>query len=630
VKVALIQPPVWWTSDPPLGLAQVAGCAKHHGHDVRVFDFNMLLWKRRGEKYANLWNWEQFGFWNDPAFVAGFFKDNAPCLEELLAEVLRTDAKVVGFSVCAGSQVAALALARMIKTEDPKRKVILGGQYFFKGDKAREMLADPAIDAVVSGAADESFPALLAGLEATGRLAPAPGVAVRAEHGVVDGGPAAPIHDLDAVPFADFTGFPMELYSYFEPRIPMNASRGCIWHCRFCSTREFWPGYSYMSGARIFAEMRHQKKLFPRIGHFEFFDITFNGNMRSVEDLSHSMSDAGVYYGFKINAVLRPEMEPALLNRLRRVGLVNVIYGVESGSPRVLELMNKNFAIETAEKVLKDTRAAGIKTAGNFMFGFPGETEEDFTMTLDFLRRNAGSLDRAYASATFTSLEEYSDLTERKAEFGIRASDEHNLYWETADGTNNYLVRHDRYERFRKLAISLGIDAYKGVDGTMEQDRRNNLSQYYRYKGDHFEAIKNLLGYLELDLYSEPMRRELAAYRRDLELLLAALRTVKSVNILVKREGLQAERLLDGAAAGDRAAQLETRIRSARMSLAAMREKGELRLRDGILTVAWSQTDPVDPETAAFLHERAGLFLDVAAAEIGSGEAQRAAPECSR
>ncbi|MFI5350533.1 MAG: B12-binding domain-containing radical SAM protein [Elusimicrobiota bacterium] len=625
MKIALIQPPVWWTSDPPLGLAQIAGCAKHRGHDVRVFDLNMLLWKRRGQKYENLWNWEQFGFWNDPAFVAGFFKDHSSYLEEILTEVLKTDAKVVAFSVHAGSQVAALALARMIKAEAPKRMVVFGGEYFFKGDKIRQTLADPAVDAVISGAADESFPDLVDAFEAAGRLTAVPGVAVRASSGVVDGGPARPIRDLDSLPFADFTGFPMELYSYFEPRMPMSASRGCIWHCRFCSTREFWPGYSYMSGARIFAEMKHQKKLFPHIGHFEFFDITFNGNMRSVEDLSREMDGAGVYMGFKINAVLRPEMTAGLMNRLYRVGLVNVIYGVESGSPRVLERMNKPFSIETAENVLRDTHAAGIKTAGNFMFGFPGETEEDFTMTLDFLRRNAGSLDRAYASATFTSLEEYSYLTEHKAEFGIRPADEHHLYWETADGTNDYLVRQDRYERFRKLAISLGIDAYKGVDGTMEQDRRNNLSQYYRHKGDHFEAIRNLLGYLETDFYSEPMRKELAAYRKDLQLLSAALRAVKSVNILAKRDGLSADRLLDGSAA-----RLEPRIRGARACLAAMREKGELKIREGRLTVAWAQTDPVEPAVVDFLDGRAGLFLDVAAAEMKSGEAQGAAPECAR
>jgi radical SAM superfamily enzyme YgiQ (UPF0313 family) len=623
MKVALIQPPVWWTLDPPIGLAQVAGCAKSRGHEVSVFDLNMQLWKRRGESYAGLWDWEQYDHWNDPLFVAGFFRENAAYIEEFLSGVLRTDAKVIGFSVYRGGQVATLLLARMIKAQDPRRVVVLGGQYFFKGDKAAEMLADLAVDAVISGPGDESFPALLAAVEATGRPQPAPGVAVRTARGVVDGGAPVPIRDLDVTPFADYTGFPMELYT-FEPRIPMNASRGCIWYCRFCSTREFWPGYSYMSGARIYAELEHQKKIFPHMKHFEFYDITFNGNIKSVQDLAGLLAARGPrdpqgWYGFKVNAVLRPEMTPELLGKLRLNGLVDVIYGVESGSPRVLGLMNKNFTIDTAERVLRDTHEAGIKTTGNFMFGFPGETEDDFAMTLDFLRRNSRSLDRAYASATFTSLEEFSYLTDNKPEFEIKDSGNslHNLYWETKDGTNTYLIRQDRYERFRKLAISLGIDAYKGVNGTVEQDRRNNLAQYHHYTGDHFESIKNLLASLELDFYSEPNREQLAAYRRDLGLLLRALRVARNVNGVIARKGPSAP-------------PLERRIAAARTALSSMRDCAELKIHEGVYSVKWGKTEAVDPKDAALFHERAGLFLDIAAAEILSGESQRKAPECAR
>lgn len=624
MKVALIQPPVWWTYDPPIGVAQVAGCTKSQGHEVSVFDLNMLLYQRRGESYASLWDWEQYDHWNDPLIVAGFFRKNAAFIEEFISGVLRTDAKVIGFSVYRGGQVASLLLARMIKASDPKRIIVFGGQYFFKGDKAAEILADPAVDAVVSGPGDESFPALLAAVEATGRPEPAPGVAVRTARGVVDGGAPVPIRDLDVTPFADYTGFPMDLYAS-ELCIPMNASRGCIWYCRFCSTREFWPGYSYMSGARIYAEMEHQKKAFPHMKHFEFYDITFNGNIKSVQDLAGLLYAKGERaltksYYFKVNAVLRPEMTPELLGRLRQSGLVDIIYGVESGSPRVLGLMNKNFTIETAERVLRDTHEAGIKTTGNFMFGFPGETEDDFTMTLDFLRRNYRSLDRAYASATFTSLEEFSYLTDNKPEFGIKDTGNalHNLYWETKDGSNTYLIRQDRYERFRKLAITLGIDAYKGVNGTVEQDRRNNLAQYHHYKGDHFESIKNLLASLELDFYSEPIREQLAGYRKDLGLLLTALRVARNVNGVIGRKGPSA------------APQLERRIAAARTALSSMRDYAELKLHEGIYCVAWGQTEAVDPREAALFYERAGLFLDIAAAEILSGESKRKAPECAR
>ena len=43
MKVALVQAPVWWSIDPPLGLAQIAGCTKESGFHVEIFDLNILL-----------------------------------------------------------------------------------------------------------------------------------------------------------------------------------------------------------------------------------------------------------------------------------------------------------------------------------------------------------------------------------------------------------------------------------------------------------------------------------------------------------------------------------------------------------------------------------------------------------
>src|SRR5262249_23231323 len=74
LKTALVQCPSWWTVDPPLGLAQIAGCLTHAGHEVGVFDLNAELAKRKPVGYENLWNWEQFQFWNRPELVERFFR----------------------------------------------------------------------------------------------------------------------------------------------------------------------------------------------------------------------------------------------------------------------------------------------------------------------------------------------------------------------------------------------------------------------------------------------------------------------------------------------------------------------------------------------------------------------------
>jgi radical SAM superfamily enzyme YgiQ (UPF0313 family) len=531
VKVALVQMPVWWTIDPPLGLAQMAGCLKAAGHEPVVFDANIQLWNQRSPAYANMWLWEQFHFWNNPAVVDRFFSDNAVLIEKEVEDLLRTDARVVGFSVAYGSQLASLRAAKLVKEADPSRVVVFGGQQFFFDGKAAEILRDPSVDAVIRGNADEVFPALAGDVERTGRIRRRPGIVFRAGGAIVDEGPAPGVTNLDRVPFADFTGFPMDLYTDAD-RLPMAASRGCVWACRFCSSRAFWDGYSYMSGDRIFAEVLHHRRLFPRRRHIDFYDITANGRPETLRRFAQLVKEHDWYFrtmeiGWKINAVLRPEMTADYLKDLHEGGCKEVIYGVESGSPRVLKLMNKNYDVTIAERVLRDTRAAGITTTGNFMFGFPGETEDDFQMTLDFLRRNADSFDRAYASATFTSLEDHSYLTEHQADFGIKKSDQpsmHALYWESEDGSNTYPVRVDRYVRFRQLAIRLGLEAYKGINGDLEQERLANLAHYHRSRDERFSAARAFQDYLEIDPHHEPMTLELEGLLEDLEKLPALCR----------------------------------------------------------------------------------------------------------
>lgn len=551
MKVALVQAPVWWTVDPPLGLAQIAGCASSFGHEVRVFDLNILLWKNRLPKYENMWLWEQFHFWNNPAVVREFCRDNSVLIEAELQKILRGDSKVIGFSVYLGAQWATLELARMIKKADPSRIVVCGGQFFFKGDAAAEWIKHPEIDAIVRGHGDFVFPELLKAIDATGAVAPIPGVICKTKGRIADGGAAAPIADLDKIPFADLTGFPMELYED-QNRIPFAASRGCVWKCHFCSTTQFWSGYSYMSGERMFAEVRRHKDCFPDRQHLEFYDITANGDVKSLVrfgELTNERVKSGLWpdYGWKINAILRPEMTREVLDVLMRSRCHDIIYGVESGSPDVLKLMNKPYRIDVAERVLRDTHEAGITTVGNFMFGFPGETESDFKMTLDFVERNARSLDRVYASATFTSLEEHSHLTEHQDELGVRPVPPerfHNLYWESADGTNNYAVRLERYRRFRELATALRIDAYKGVNGNLEQDQLANLAQYKQYSCDHLGAVEDFLRYLELDRFNGPIRGQLAVYRPLIRSLAAAQRMVEIANRLLREDAGAAEKIV--------------------------------------------------------------------------------------
>jgi len=652
MKVALVQAPVWWPVDPPLGLAQIAGCASAAGHEVLVSDLNIQLWKNRPGKYENLWLWEQYHFWNDPKFVAAFFKDNAAIVEAEVQKILSSDSRVVGFSVYLGAQWASLEMARLIKKADPSRIIVWGGQFFFLGTAATEWIERPEIDAIVRGHGDVTFPRLLDAVERTGKPAPMPGVVLKAGGAVVDGGPPASVN-LEKTPFADLRAFPMELYS--DPiRIPFAGSRGCVWKCHFCSSTNFWSGYTYMSGERMFAEVMHHRSLLPGHQHVEFYDITANGDVSALRQFSRLTAaaikaDHQKWIGWKINAIIRPEMTPEVLADLRAANCHDIIYGIESGSPKVLKMMNKPFQPEIADRVLKDTHDAGIKVTANIMFGFPGETEQDFDMTLDFLKRNAGHLDRVYGSATFTSLEENSRLTENQEASGIKkvsADRFHNLYWETEDGTNDYEVRLNRYRRFRQVAIGLGIDAYKGVNGNLEQDHLANLAQYKEYRCDHLAAIDEYLKYLENDLYSGPMRAKLADYRENLKALAAAQRAVEKANHVLKVQAGVAQEFLpwaephlnngglpavDGERSGGfhLSAALLNRARTALLSMPEERRAG-MHLKDGKLSIIWIEKTMPSYAELRRLSKRVEMILALAESEIARGEDKKEAPRCQR
>ncbi len=648
MKIALVQAPVWWTIDPPLGLAQIAGCAKAAGHEVSVLDLNIVLWKNRLPKYESMWLWEQFHFWNNPEIVRQFFRDNSLIIEDQIERLLRSDARVIGLSVYLGAHWASLELSRMIRKADPRRIIVWGGQFFFKGNVAQEWIQHPEIDAIVRGHGDVVFPELLKTLEAGG-LKPIAGVVCKAG----DGGPAPAIKDLDSVPFADIAGFPLETYTDVI-RIPFAGSRGCVWKCHFCSSTQFWAGYTYMSGERMFAEVSHQKKLFPWKSHVDFYDITANGSVESLlkfSELSHQFHQERKEkaYGWKINGIIRPEMTRDVLQKMKLSGCQDIIYGIESGSPRVLALMNKPYRIDVAEKVLADTHAAGIKCTGNFMFGFPGETEEDFQRTLEFVRRNHESLDRVYASATFTSLEEHSHLTSNPRALGVKEVHPdrfHNLYWESEDGTNDYEVRLDRYKRFRELSIALGIDAYKGVNGKLEQDQLANLAQYKQFKSDHLAAIDHFLRYLEFDLYNGPMRDQLAAYGPEVRALLRAQRAIEKTNAVLAAEPGLAEELVSWAVphlnnggmpplgperglAWHRASRLLGQARRWLMTMPPERRAG-IHPRDGRFALIWIEKDVPPYSRLKAVVERIDMILGLAEGEITRGEDKKEPPRCQR
>lgn len=181
----------------------------------------------------------------------------------------------------------------------------------------------------------------------------------------------------DAVP-PDYTDFDLEKYLY----LPATASASCPNKCSFCSARNFFGRHRIKNPAQTVAEMIELHKRYGR----QLFFMTDSFLNPVVTDLANEMikADVSLYYDtfFRIDEA-SAYMENAML--WRRGGLYRVRFGTESGSKRVLDLMDKKITPDMIRGAISSLAMAGIKTTAYWAIGHPDETEKDFQETLDLV-----------------------------------------------------------------------------------------------------------------------------------------------------------------------------------------------------------------------------------------------------
>lgn len=509
MKVALVQCPVWGTYDPPLSLAQLSSCLKKVGHETLSIDLNIELYLNRSENYKFIWAWEQCSFWFDEALVDSFFRDNKKLINNCIDRIFNNGTRIVCFSVTNANIIPTLKLATLLKERNDKLVIIAGGPLFLEYNPIEKVLKKECIDIVVYGEGEVTICEIVQKIEAGENLGACLGVAFRNKRRVVINKPRPYITNLDDLPFLDFSD--LDLDNYDDPHhVPFMASRGCIFRCVFCSSREYWKGYRAMSGKRIFDEIKyHYFRSDKKIKHIDFLDLLINGNIRSLVEFCDLISQAYLDINWSANAIIRPDMTWEVLKKLKKSGCNHLIYGIESGSQKILDKMKKNYKIKDAGAVLKATHDAGIMVTANFMFGFPGEEKEDFGLTLDFIKRNAKWLDRVYPSRTFCALEQNSYLLNNYNQFGIKHGFSSHLFWESTDGLNTYPVRLQRCGEFSKKAEELGIEVGCGVQSTLELDNWLNLAQYYEARKELKNTLEAYLNYFKIDSKNEFVRKKL-------------------------------------------------------------------------------------------------------------------------
>jgi radical SAM superfamily enzyme YgiQ (UPF0313 family) len=296
-------------------------------------------------------------------------------------EIAQLDFEVLGLSTICSSYPAVLRIASEIKRRRPQCKIVLGGPQASVTDVAT-LQAFPAVDIVVRGEADETLPQLLDALDGGKCLALIPGLTYRTNGQISRTPNSSPILNLDSLPLPAFH----LLAGIGEARrLPLEIGRGCPFSCTFCSTNDFFRRrFRLKSSEVVLAQMTDVQDRYPNIKAFDLTHDMFTVDRRRVIDFCRVLKNSG--RSFKWNCSARTDcVDEELIDIMADAGCTGIFFGIETASPRMQRIIEKELDIDEARRAIRWTVSRHITTTVATIIGFPNETEEDLAATLDFV-----------------------------------------------------------------------------------------------------------------------------------------------------------------------------------------------------------------------------------------------------
>jgi len=312
--------------------------------------------------------------------------------EATVGRVVESVPDVVGITMTTTAAPNAEAIALAVKARCPQAIVVVGGPHVSGAGQAA-LPPSGAFDLAVVGEGEETFRDLLERLRDGRPTADTPGILFRDAEGVVRSTPRRPpVADLDSLPppaFDLLAGFPRAyppnaFFSPGEPAGTLSTSRGCPFRCAFCDQSTFGHTFRALSPATIAAAIERLRADYG-IRYLIFYDDTFTLDRRRVLELCELLGDLPRRIPWSCDANVAT-VDPEMLQAMKRAGCWSISYGLESGSRRVLQSLNKGIDPDRAREVVHATRAAGIRARGLFIFGTPEESAESVRETRAFMR----------------------------------------------------------------------------------------------------------------------------------------------------------------------------------------------------------------------------------------------------
>ncbi len=366
----------------PLGLGYLAGSLKKAGFDCGIYNVeNARPDEVGGHNHTSLL--EQHWL-----FIEALKAQRHPVWDEVRDTIRGFRPDIIGLSVLTPVYASAVRINRIANELFPGIPIIWGGPH--PTVQAREILSDePEVSAVVSGEGELTMTDLCSRIRASqADWSGVEGITWRAPEGIRANRPRDYIQDLDELPWPDKSAS-LYLDAYF--RDPERAqlgnvfgSRGCPFKCAYCSSHTIWTRkVRYRTPESVVAEMKTLQKDFG-VERFSFLDDTFTMNRKWATSICERIVSEGVRGRWGCYTRLDVLTEP-LLTTMQAAGLAEMDVGIETGSQRMADFLQKDIKLDRVREMAKVLNRRRVNWNAFIMMGLPDEEIEDIQATVNFI-----------------------------------------------------------------------------------------------------------------------------------------------------------------------------------------------------------------------------------------------------
>jgi len=328
-------------SVPPIGIYYVGALLKENGYDIHIY------------------NWH-----------------NANHTPDIISDTINKERPdIIGFSILHANRWGGIDIAKIAKTLNPDIKIVFGGiGATFLWDHLLTHFHD--IDYIVLGEGEIPFLNLVKALEedTQDKIPHIPGIAFRHQQKPQKTDPAPPVENLDQFPN------PARYFQFQH----VAFTRGCPGNCAFCGSPLFWGPRVRTHSPGYFVD---QLELLTQKGtrFFYFSDDTFTYKKSWVKAICQEIIHRQLHITWVTIARVN-HIQADILGLMRKAGCIQISFGIESGSEKIRQKLNKPIKTAQIKKTFDLVKHYGIMPRAYFIYGSPGESEETIQASIDLIR----------------------------------------------------------------------------------------------------------------------------------------------------------------------------------------------------------------------------------------------------